>query len=135
MAEIVLHIVTEDPEVEHVPPDVRPASVEKHRGENRNKALEIQRTASEILPKHEPRWNESVVLDELIEKGTELGLMEEDQHVGNDQGDGDEGRGPRSDGVPNGDHRYESNQLRALPPHAKAIFGLHRQSRRIYSAG
>ncbi len=56
MTHRVLHIIPEDPEIEHIPEYVQPSTVEKHGSKESRKSVGI--------PFHQPHGDHTVTLDE-----------------------------------------------------------------------
>src|SRR5215475_10873485 len=75
MAEIVLDIVTEGPEISHVADKVQPAGVQEHGGQKRR---EMRAWVLEKLARRErPMFNERIALGTLGEKHRYIGKDEE----------------------------------------------------------
>jgi hypothetical protein len=94
VAELVLDIVAEDPQEQHVAEEMKPASVHEHGGEDGHGALDW------IL--REARRDERPLLDEAIAAAE---LDQKEQHVEADQGKGDDWcRAPLRVVVADGEH-------------------------------
>lgn len=91
MAEVILDVVTEDPEEEHIAGDVQKAHVKKHAGEEGEEGGFEASVASQEAA--DVRWNGGVgVKEDFGLSGREGELVEEDDDVGQDEKRIDDGR-------------------------------------------
>src|SRR5207237_9923053 len=89
MAHDVLDIIAEDPEVQHVPDEMHPASVEKHTREqsgHRREVGDLRRNG--CLPKHYGGDGPVPIDKQFCRLRWERDLVQEDQRTGDDKGDG-----------------------------------------------
>ncbi len=61
----IFDVVAENPKVKHVPDDVGPPSVQKHRGENRDEPVRAERISPAGGPEHEARRDEPESLQQF----------------------------------------------------------------------
>ena len=99
VTEGVLHVVPEDVEVEHVPQQVHPPAVEKHRRYGREQLPDGKGPAAE-----EPGGNHRVPLEKRWEILPQGNLVEKKTEVGGDQQVGDDGEAVGRDRVADGNH-------------------------------
>ncbi len=82
MAHGVLHVVAEDPQVEHVADEVEPAPVDEHGGHDRARLLNVGGAAP---PVDEPNGHDAPVPEEIVDlEGVEGELVNEYEDAGND---------------------------------------------------
>jgi len=86
--EAILDVVAEDPEVEHVPAEVQPPAVKKHRHEHGD---DVRQQRAGQVP--ETRRNEGDVEQHRLDLRPEGDLPEKHQHVDDDEDDVDHRRG------------------------------------------
>ena len=95
VAEAILDVVAEDPEVEHVAQEVKPARVQEGARDGRNP--------------REVGWNHSIGVEDVAQGGVRNGeLVEENERAGSDKADGDDRRRARGDDVADRKHEGES---------------------------
>ena len=107
----VLDVVAEDPEEEHVPDDVQPASVHEHRGQPRDVPVVADggpgRAGADDLAR---------LVGVLDDRAVEIGQLVEDpdREVDRDQRDRDDGERPRRDVVLDREHLLDDQREQRL---------------------
>ncbi len=94
MAHDVFNVVAEDPEIQHVADQVHPSPMHEHAAQQRHVGGDADRDrVRKIGVPEQQGWNRSILKHErFCLTRRKAGLIEEDKHAENDEGDRDDGR-------------------------------------------